>query len=72
MKTKKYYANNLGMFSPSSKQDFEGYVEIHDSSRYSKASSEELEIYCQSRLALVRNAARLEFAERRLSDWQQK
>ena len=65
MKTKTTHSSYFGSFS----SGFNGYIEYHDSPRYSKASEQELENWTQSRFEVVRNAARIELKNRAIEAW---
>lgn len=49
-----------------------GYIEYHDSPRYSKASDSQLDEWQESPNKLIRNAARIELANRKLRAWSEK
>ena len=72
MKTTTFHPTNFGTFAPNCSTDSEGFVHVHDSPRYAKASEEKLQEYLSSRLFLVRNAAKTEVASRKLAKWQQR
>lgn len=69
MKTKSFHQSNLGSYAPAC-ADCNGYITIHDSPRYAKASAEQISEWTESRTKLVRNAALTEQSERRLREWQ--
>lgn len=70
MKTKSYHVSNFGSFGGGVVADTEGYVTIHDSQRYVKASDGQLAEWAESgRTLAVRNAAQTEVNERRLNEW---
>jgi hypothetical protein len=68
MKTKSYHITLFGKFAPAIGTNT-GYVIYHDSPRYSKASTEQLNEWAKSRIETVRNAALTERAERRVREW---
>ena len=70
MKTKSFHHSNMGSYAPAC-ADRGGYITIHDSPRYGRASAEKLAAWADSRVALVRNAAMTELAERGLRKWQE-
>ena len=70
MKTKNYHHTHLGSYVPAGAQrDRQGYITYHASPRYGAASPEQLDIWAESRTAVVRNAALTEIAERALQTW---
>lgn len=73
MKTKSYHVSNFGSFGGGVVADTEGYVTIHDSPRYAKASDDQLAEWAESgRTLAIRNAAQTEINERRLNEWRDK
>ena len=52
--------------------NFNGYIEYHDSPRYAKASIAQLEEWAIARIKIVRNAARIELANRKIRAWNEK
>ncbi len=69
MRTDKTHITTFGTFRPYTKTDTEGYIEYHDSQRYSTATDEQLETWRGSRFRLIRNAAAIEQANRQIADW---
>jgi hypothetical protein len=69
MKTKSFHRSNMGSYAPAC-ANRDGYITIHDSPRYGKATDEQLVEWTESRIKLVRNAALTERAERSLREWQ--
>tara|TARA_R110000787_G_scaffold139252_1_gene252959 strand:- start:143 stop:370 length:228 start_codon:yes stop_codon:yes gene_type:complete len=67
MKTITFHKSNLGKFEPHRIADDGGYITIHDSARYGSASEGELNAWDESRFSLIRNAAMVEMACRKLS-----
>lgn len=72
MRIAQYHVSNLGRFAGDARQyaDAEGYVRIHDSSRYEAASMDQLYSWLDSRNRLVQAAAATELAGRRIIKWQ--
>jgi hypothetical protein len=69
MKIKRYHISNLGSFAPSHLANNDGYVAYHASGRYNSAMEAQLDIWADSRVRAVRNAAITEQAERKLEQW---
>lgn len=69
MITRTTHITNFGRFQPECQSDEEGYIEYHDSSRYSTASEEQLDKWSRSRHTAVRTAVAVERAQRRISKW---
>ena len=73
MKTRTFHHSLLGIFAPSAHEDHDGYITIHDSPRYARASLEQLSKWrVGARSPLVRAAAAVELAERALDEWRRK
>ena len=73
MKTKSFHKTNLGSFSGGLVADMDGYVTIHDSDRYGRATAEQLAEWAESgRTLAIRNAAQTEINERQLAKWRSK
>lgn len=70
MKTRTAHISTFGSFRPHCPSDSEGYIEYHDSPRYSKATPAQLNEWGASRFKLIRNAVALERACRALEKWQ--
>ena len=70
MKTKSFHVSNMGSYGAGLPTDRDGYVTIHDSPRYAKATGEKLAGLAESRIEAVRAAALTEQAERGLREWQ--
>ena len=70
MKTKSFHVSNMGSYGAGLPTDRDGYVTIHDSPRYAKATDEKLAGLAESRMEAVRAAALTEQAERGLREWQ--
>lgn len=69
MKTAKYHHTNMGKFAPTEYADTNGYITIHASDRYAKATDEQLANWAASSSRAVRAAAATEIAERNLASW---
>jgi len=69
VKTKTYHISNFGNMAPSGVDCVDGYVTIHDSTRYSDATVQQLHTWTTSRLPAVRDAALTELADRDLEEW---
>ena len=69
MITKTYHISNFGSFAPNGVNCIDGFVTIHDSTRYVEASEEQLHKWTNSRLNAVRDAALTELANRALENW---
>lgn len=69
MRTREYFAENLGSFAPTRGLDCRGFIEIHDSGRYFEGSDSQLGKWQESRMAAVRQAADMEVAARALRKW---
>jgi hypothetical protein len=70
MKTKAIHKSNLGFFSALIKTDFHGYIECHDSPRYGRMAERELQRMAEEHpMRLIRNAAKLELANRLAKEW---
>jgi hypothetical protein len=65
------HISNFGSFAPIGANAL-GYIEYHDSPRYSKASDSQLDEWQESPNKLIRNAARIELANRGLRAWNEK
>ena len=70
MKTKSFHASNMGSYGAGLPTDRNGYVTIHDSPRYAKATDDKLAGFADSRMKAVRAAALTEQAERGIREWQ--
>lgn len=69
MKKRSVHQSNFGAFAPIG-ANVGGYIEYHDSPRYSRASIAQLEEWeADARMEIVRNAARIELANRRIRKW---
>jgi hypothetical protein len=71
MKTKSFHSSNMGSYGAGLPTNSNGYVTIHDSPRYAKATEEQLAEWAESRTHAVRAAALTEQAERGLREWRQ-
>ena len=71
MKTITFHKSSLGKFASHRIADEEGFITIHDSSRYAMAAVAELTAWETSRFAPIRNAAMVEMAARKLSAWRE-
>lgn len=71
MKTRRFHRSNLGMFGEFVPTDSQGYVTVHVDDRYSAATEEQLDYWCNSPVPPVRAAALAESAERRLEAWRE-
>lgn len=72
MKKSSTHISNFGKFAPIGAND-NGYIEYHDSKRYARASIAQLEEWeADAKMQIVRNAARIELANRRIRDWNEK
>ena len=69
MKTRTYHISNFGSFAPAGVDCVDGYVTIHESTRYSTATVEQLNTWTTSRFSAVRDAALTELADRAIEDW---
>ena len=69
MKTMSFHHSNFGSFSPTAYADNMGFITIHDSTRYGRATMSQLLEWENSRMKVVRAAAATEIAERALQDW---
>jgi hypothetical protein len=60
----------MGSFGGGLVADNQGYVTIHDSTRYGKAQLEQLTAWAENgRTQAIRNAAQCELNERKLHEW---
>ena len=72
MKKSSTHESNFGKFAPIG-ANANGYIEYHDSPRYSKASIAQLEDWeSNAKMQIVRNAARIELANRKIRAWNEK
>jgi hypothetical protein len=69
MKTKTFHATNMGRFAPTYLADNNGYITIHDSTRYQQAKDQELAEWRRSSVPAIRAAAIVELAEREIQRW---
>jgi hypothetical protein len=69
MKTKSFHHSNMGRFGAGLPTNTQGYVTIHDSPRYRKATDDQLGEWAESRTKAVRAAALTEQAEREIRKW---
>lgn len=69
VKTKTYHISNFGSMTPAGVDCVDGYVTIHDSTRYSDATVQQLHTWTTSRLPAVRDAALTELANREVQNW---
>jgi hypothetical protein len=69
MKTKTFHATNMGRFAPTYLADGNGYITIHDSTRYQQAKDQELAEWRRSSVPAIRAAAIVELAEREIQRW---
>jgi hypothetical protein len=69
VRTKTYHISNFGSMAPSGVDCVDGYVTIHDSTRYSDATVAQLHTWTTSRLPAVRDAALTELANRSVQQW---
>lgn len=69
MKTTTYHISNFGNMAPSGVDCVDGYVTIHESTRYSAATVQQLHTWTTSRLPAVRDAALTELANRNVQQW---
>ena len=69
LKTRSFHASNMGSFSPTYLADQDGYITIHDSPRYKKASEAQLAEWRKSRAWVIKAAAIVELAEREIQRW---
>ena len=69
MKTASYHIGNFGKFAPTEIADNMGFVEYHDSPKYTKMTNAQLDALQSHRLRLVRNAAITEIASRAVAKW---
>lgn len=72
MKTKSFHASNMGSFGGCLPTDSQGYVTIHDSPRYARATDDQLAEWTESKMKAVCAAALTEQANRNLRDWMAK
>jgi hypothetical protein len=72
MKKTSIHSTQFGKFAAGLVADSQGFVEIHDSSRYAAATDETLHDWCESRSTAVRNAARAELAQRQIQQWRER
>ena len=69
MKTRTFHATNMGRFAPTYLADNNGYITIHDSTRYQQAKDQELAEWRRSSVPAIRAAAIVELAEREIQRW---
>ena len=69
MRTKTFHATNMGRFAPTYLADNNGYITIHDSTRYQQAKDQELAEWRRSSVPAIRAAAIVELAEREIQRW---
>lgn len=69
MKTKSFHASNMGRFAPTYLADQDGYITVHDSDRYEKATVAELSAWRRSTVGEIRAAAIVELAAREIQRW---
>ena len=69
MKKSETHQSNFGTFAPVG-ANVGGYIEYHDSPRYSRATNAQLEEWASdAKMLIVRNAARIELANRKIRAW---
>ena len=72
MKKLTVHKSSFGKFAPIG-ANVNGYIEYHDSPRYSRATNAQLEEWASdARMQIVRNAARIELANRKIRSWNEK
>ena len=72
MKKSSTHKSNFGGFAPIG-ANVNGYIEYHDSPRYARASLAQLEEWeSDAKMLIVRNAARIELANRKIRAWNEK
>jgi predicted NBD/HSP70 family sugar kinase len=69
MKKRSFHHTNMGAYAPTAYADTDGYITIHASERYAKASDAQLQTWLDSRVKYIRAAAATEIAERKLQQW---
>ena len=69
MRKSSTHISNFGKFAPIG-ANVGGYIEYHDSPRYSRATNAQLEEWASdAKMQIVRNAARIELANRAILKW---
>jgi len=69
MKTKTFHVTNMGRFGPTYLADNDGYITVHDSTRYEQAGDQQLAEWRRSSVPSVRAAAIVELAQREIQRW---
>ena len=72
MRKSSTHKSNFGSFAPIG-ANANGWIEYHESARYARASIAQLEEWeADAKMLIVRNAARIELANRKIFAWNEK